>query len=126
MPTEEAAELSGMTILVVEDTALVADLLTEELQAAGCRVIGPAPRLQQGLALAGTPGLDGALLDVNLAGEPCFPIADALSARGVPFAFLTGYGATVLPASYQDVPCLAKPCNLGEMKALVKRRFASG
>ncbi len=93
------------------------------LRSAGCHVIGPAPRPKQGLALAATPGLDGALLDVNLAGENCFPIADVLAARGVPFVFLTGYGTTVLPASYRDVPCLAKPYKLAEMCALVKRRF---
>jgi DNA-binding response OmpR family regulator len=124
MPAAEAVDLSGVTVLVVEDTALVADLLVEHLQLAGCRVIGPAPRLKQGLALAATPGLDGALLDVNLAGEDCFPIADALAARGVPFAFLTGYGTTVLPSLYRDVPCLPKPYNLIDMYALVKRRFA--
>lgn len=123
MPAADRAELDGVTVLVVEDTALVADLLVEQLQSAGCRVIGPAPRLKQGLALAATAGLHGALLDVNLAGENCFPIADALSARGVPFVFLTGYGTTVLLASYRDVPCLPKPYDLGEMCALVKQRF---
>jgi DNA-binding response OmpR family regulator len=123
MPGADAADLNGLTVLVVEDTALVADLLVEQLQSAGCRVVGPAPRLKQGLALAAPPGLDGALLDVNLAGENCFPIADALAARDVPFVFLTGYGATVLPDSYRDVPCLPKPYNLVEMCALVKRRF---
>lgn len=122
MPAADA-DLNGVTVLVVEDTALVADLLVEQLQAAGCRVIGPAPRVKQGLALAATPGLDGALLDVNLAGENCFPIADALAARNVPFVFLTGYGTTVLPASYREVPCLPKPYDLAEMCALVKRRF---
>ena len=123
MPAAEPADLSGVTVLVVEDTALVADLLAEELRSAGCRVIGPAPRLKQELALAATPGLDGALLDVNLAGENCFPIADALAARGVPFAFLTGYGTTVLPAPYRDAPYLPKPIDLVEMYALVKRHF---
>jgi hypothetical protein len=44
-----------MTVLVVEDTALVADLLVEQLQWAGCLVVGPAPRLKQRLALAATP-----------------------------------------------------------------------
>ena len=34
-----------------------------------------------------------ALLDVNLSGETVFPVAEALKARGVPFAFATGYDA---------------------------------
>ena len=126
MPGIGESDLSGITVLVVEDMALLADLLAEELESAGCRVVGPAARLNQGLALAGTADLDGALLDVNLGGENCFPIADALAARGVPFVFLTGYGTTMLPASYRDVPCLAKPCDLAEMRALVKQRFKRG
>jgi hypothetical protein len=34
---------------------------------------------------------DVAVLDVNLSGQKSFPIADALVARSVPFAFSTGY-----------------------------------
>jgi hypothetical protein len=30
--------------------------------------------------------LDGAILDVNLAGDTCFPLANALRSRGVPVA----------------------------------------
>ena len=126
MPAIVAADLRGLTILVVEDTALVADLVAEVLQEAGCRVVGPAARLDQGLALAATAGLAGALLDVNLAGERCFPIAEALAARGVPFAFLTGYGEQMLPPAYRDVPRLTKPFDIGQMLGLVERCFRPG
>ncbi|HUN40203.1 MAG TPA: response regulator [Acetobacteraceae bacterium] len=123
MPAAVAVDLQGLSILVVEDTVLVADLVVDVLQEAGCHVVGPAARLDQGLALARTDGLAGALLDVNLAGEHCFPIADALAARGVPFVFLTGYGEQVLPRDYRDVPRLAKPFDFGQLLALVEREF---
>jgi DNA-binding response OmpR family regulator len=52
---------------------------------------------------------DAAVLDVNLGGEPVFPLADRLCARGVPILFATGYGASGLPASYAHHPVLQKP-----------------
>jgi hypothetical protein len=77
------------------------------LQDVGCHIIGPVPRLAQGLALATTASLDGALLDINLAGERCFPIAEALAARDIPFAFLTGYGDFAIPPEYRGAPRLS-------------------
>jgi DNA-binding response OmpR family regulator len=123
MPAAAAVDLHGLSILVVEDMALVADLVVDVLQDAGCQVVGPAARLAQGLTLACTDGLAGALLDVNLAGEHCFPIADALAARGVPFVFLTGYGEQVMPRGYRDVPRLVKPFDFNELLGLIERQF---
>ena len=61
------------------------------LESNGCTVVGPVGRIADGLRLAEQEALDGAILDVNLNGERCFPIAHALRQRGVPFVFLTGY-----------------------------------
>ena len=36
-------------------------------------------------------------------------VADALAARGVPFVFLTGYDAQVIPDTYAGVPRSEKP-----------------
>lgn len=102
---------------------LVAEMIAEALQEEGCAVVGPVPRLREGVALASEERLDGALLDVNLAGEHCFPIAEALTARGVPFAFLTGYGDGALPPAWQGVPRLGKPFDLGALVALVGQLF---
>src|SRR6516162_9942866 len=77
-----AHDLSGVRILVVEDTLLIADLIADHLQDAGCDVIGPASRVARALALAASEPLDGALLDINLHGELCFPVADVLVDRG--------------------------------------------
>jgi DNA-binding response OmpR family regulator len=119
MSRTSAASVRGMRVLVVEDTLLIAEVIADELRDRGCNVVGPAARLEQGLALAADEGLDGALLDVNLAGELCFPIADALAKRGVPFAFLTGYGDAAIPAGYRDAPRLTKPFNGANLLGLV-------
>jgi DNA-binding response OmpR family regulator len=124
MTVPDGTELTGLRILVVEDTLLIADLIVEELQLVGCEVVGPAPRMETGLALALAERLDGALLDVNLNGEMCFPIADVLVKRGVPMAFLTGYGEGTLPPAYQHMPRLVKPFRVEELTSLVRSQFA--
>jgi DNA-binding response OmpR family regulator len=121
MPASDALDLSGLQILVVEDSLLIADLITEVLRDHGCTVVGPVPRLNQGLAFADREQLDGALLDVNLAGERCFPIAALLAARDVPFAFLTGYGEAAIPLEYQGAARLSKPFNIAHLVDLVGR-----
>jgi DNA-binding response OmpR family regulator len=123
MPLPHETNLHGLRVLVVEDILLVAELIVDQLQEVGCTVVGPVPRLDRGLALAVGEPLDGAILDINLAGEPCFPIADALVKRGIPIAFLTGYDEATLPAAYRQMPRLAKPFQLGDLVAVVKRHF---
>jgi DNA-binding response OmpR family regulator len=123
MSATAATDLQGLRILVVEDTLLIAEVIAQELQDQGCTVIGPAARLDNGLALAARSQLDGALLDVNLAGERCFPIADELASRGIPYAFLTGYSDTGIPPAYQHAPRLGKPFELRALIELVARSF---
>lgn len=123
IPASNEPDLSALRILVVEDSLLVADVIAEALRDHGCTVVGPVPRLEQGLALANGEQLDGALLDVNLAGERCFPIAAVLATRGVPFAFLTGYGEAGIPPEFRNIPRLSKPFNMVRLMDLVDRCF---
>jgi CheY-like chemotaxis protein len=110
--------LSGCRVMVVEDEVLVSWILEDMLAALGCQVVGPAVRVNQGLALVEAGSIDAAVLDVNLNGQKSYPIADALVARGVPFAFSTGYNKDTMPAEYRDFPMLQKPysrTNLGKL-----------
>jgi CheY-like chemotaxis protein len=113
--------LRGRRILVVEDDYMLADDLREDLEHAGAEVLGPVSTVEDALALlAREDRLDGAVLDVNLAGEPVYPVADALLARGVRFAFATGYDGWSLPAAYAEIPCFEKPLDpLAVVRALV-------
>ncbi len=101
--------LQGAKILLVEDEALVAMLLEDMLADEGCDVVATAPRLTEALAYAESLEFDLAILDLNLAGENTFPVAEALSARNKPFVFATGYGAGGLPPEWRDRPTLQKP-----------------
>jgi DNA-binding response OmpR family regulator len=95
--------------LVVEDDALGGMLLQDMLTHLGWTVCGPCASLGEGLRAAREEAFGIALLDVNLAGEMCFPIADALDARGVPYVFITGYGETGLDLEERRAPVLSKP-----------------
>ena len=48
-------------------------------------------------------------LDVNIGGELIYPVADTLADRGVPFVFVTGYGAESIDGRFAHVPILQKP-----------------
>ena len=107
-------------ILVVEDEILVSTLIEDVLTDLGCHAVGPASCVAWALALADTEKLDGALLDLNIGGEPAYPIADALTARGIPYMFITGYSRDSLLRPYAGVPTLEKPFNVGALSALVR------
>jgi DNA-binding response OmpR family regulator len=111
--------LQGVKILVVEDEYLVATLKEDMLESAGCVVAGPIPRLAQALDAASSEVCDVAVLDINLAGERVYPVADVLAQRGVPFVFVTGYGANTLPPEYAKRPRLCKPFRMAELLAAI-------
>jgi CheY-like chemotaxis protein len=112
----EITEFKGRRILVVEDEMMIAMLVEDMLAELGCDVVGPAHAVGDALALARADQLlDAALLDVNLAGEPVFAVADALRAIGVPAIFSTGYGAAELRAVDQGSPVLQKPFRAGDL-----------
>jgi CheY-like chemotaxis protein len=86
--------LLGKRVLVVEDEALLALDLQYAFEDAGAEVLGPALSLMQALeTVAHAAAIDLAVLDVDLAGEDVYPIAEILLQRGVPFVFHTGHGS---------------------------------
>ena len=119
-------KLDGLRVLVVEDEMMVSMLIEDMLSDLGCVVVGPAARLDEAVDLVNAGGIDCAVLDVNLGGQPIFPLADLLREKGRPFAFATGYGDAGLREVDRGSPVLQKPFRegdlarvLGELKAVV-------
>jgi len=105
--------LKGRRLLLVEDEAMVAMMLEDMLTDLGCDVVGPAGTVARALELAQSePTISGAILDVNVGGEPIYPVAEALKARGVPFVFITGYGSADIDGRFADAPTVQKPFSM--------------
>ncbi|MFN3523430.1 MAG: response regulator [Phenylobacterium sp.] len=122
----EGGGLDGLRVLVVEDEMMVSMLIEDMLGDLGCQVVGPASRIEDALELMNSAAIDCAVLDVNLGGQPIFPLADILRERGRPFAFATGYGDAGLREADRGTPVLQKPFRevdlarvLGELRKLV-------
>lgn len=113
--------LDGFRILMAEDEPLVAMLLEDVLLDAGATIMGPAATVAEGLALAAAERPDVAVLDLNLSGETCLALADALATAGVPFLVATGYGGDVPLPRHAGVEVLQKPYEPATLIAALSR-----
>ena len=103
-------------ILIVDDEPLIAMLAADWLDELGHVTVGPAFSLDDATPLV-EDDLDGAILDVSLGAGTSFALAERLKARGVPFAFATGYSAEDLGRG--AVAVLAKPFDFESLSAVV-------
>ena len=100
-----------LILMSIED--MLADL--------GCTSVSAAAGVDQALALVDAQAFDAALVDLNLDGRNSYPVADALAARGVPFAFSTGYSGQGMAECYRDRPVLTKPYGDVQMLEVFKQ-----
>jgi DNA-binding response OmpR family regulator len=117
--------LAGRRILLVEDEALVAMLLETVLEDENCIMVGPYSDLVSAQEAARREVVDAAVLDVNLAGQMVFPVAEVLAERGVPFVLLSGYGTRALPENRPDWPVCNKPFKTEELVSMLRRMVAA-
>jgi DNA-binding NtrC family response regulator len=99
--------LAGKRVLIAEDEYYLASDLAKYLRRLGAEVLGPVSTVQMAADFA--EDADAAVLDINLQGEFCFPVADMLAERNVPFAFLSGYDSIAIPSRFEHVSFLRKP-----------------
>ena len=119
--TTSTMPLAGIRVLLVEDEMLVAMMLEEVLQELGCEIVGPVSRIDAARAAIADDGFDCALLDINLRGQPVYPVAELLTEHAVPFGFITGYGAAGVPAKFGTHPVLQKPFDSRDIAAMLTR-----
>jgi len=114
------------TVLIVEDSALLAIALAQALKTASFDIVGPAATVDQALSLIAQKGCDAAVLDINLRGETSEPIARELRTRGIPFVTLTGYAQEQLQPDFAGAPAFSKPVRaealIVELRRCLERR----
>jgi DNA-binding response OmpR family regulator len=98
----------SVRVLVVEDEAIVAIDIADELTEAGFLVVGPAPSVAKALNLIEEVGFDVAVLDVNLRDETAEVVARELRSRRTPF-LLPAVSRDHLPSGFNDEVLLPKP-----------------
>lgn len=107
---------TGLRILVVEDEPLIALMLQDMLDLLGHEVVAQAKTMDEALQAAPTVACDAAILDVNLQGQPIYPVAELLKARTIPFLFATGLGTMSIDPRYAQVPLIEKPYRLEDIE----------
>jgi two-component sensor histidine kinase/CheY-like chemotaxis protein len=101
--------LPGRRIMIVEDEALVAMMLEDELGRLGLSIVATCRNVSEALGTIDRASPEAAILDVNLGGEFVYPVADRLLELGIPFVFVTGYGRENVDRRYAFVHILEKP-----------------
>lgn len=120
------ASLAGRFILVVEDDYMIAEDVRSGLERAGAVVVGPVPSVRKAIRLIESePQIDAAVLDVNLGDEKSFPIAEALTAKAVPFLFSTGYNSADIPDEWRRATVVVKPLRIASVEELLASSGAS-
>jgi CheY-like chemotaxis protein len=95
---------------------MVEDMLTEM----GHEIVAMAGRIPQALEIARTGVFDLAILDLNLDGEPSYPVAALLRDRGIPFVLATGYGKTGVAPDFSDALILPKPFIRADLEKILR------
>lgn len=102
--------LSGLSVLLVEDQALIAMDTEEVLRRLGASNVHASPTVRDALAMLAAQTPDIAVLDFNLGIGTSEAVAQVLLERGIPFVFATGYGDTeVIPVRFNRAPIVRKP-----------------
>jgi CheY-like chemotaxis protein len=85
-------EIKGLRVFVVEDDVAILMLAEDMLEELGCVIAVTGTRMREAIDAAQNCQADVALLDVNLAGQPVYPVAEIIERRGIPIVFCIGYG----------------------------------
>jgi DNA-binding response OmpR family regulator len=115
-----------MDILVVEDNFLVGEMIRLAVEDAWFNVVGPASTVEEGLRLAESSALGGAVLDIKVGGDQVFPLARYLRKTNVPVIFVSGYDRSILPADMRTATLISKPVLVKELTQITTEHFSPG
>jgi DNA-binding response OmpR family regulator len=119
-----------MKILIVDDEPPIAMEIAETLREAGGYETRLAASNAKALDCLRRECFDVAVLDLNLRGELCTPVADACASAGIPFLILTGYDTAQIDGNISRMPIFTKLCKpaslVAAVQSLVGARKAAG
>lgn len=124
----DTVSLDGLRVLVLEDEALLSMMLEDTLVDLGCRVVGPFLHMEEAMdeLRRSRADIDFGILDVNIAGQRSFPLAQAMTEAGVPFVFVTGYDEQGVDEPWRAWPAVRKPFSGAELRHALSRAVSAG
>ena len=103
-------------VLLVEDEALIALALADDLEAAGYRIAGPFHRCSDSLEWLKQHTPDVAIIDIHLRDGVSGELASALRDSDVPFIVFSGEKRDGrVPAAFAGARWLSKPATVGRL-----------
>jgi len=115
----------GKTLLIVEDEALVAMVLRDELETAGFDVLDLTDRQQEAVASARESMPDLALVNIRLAGsDDGIELARQLKTMDIPVLLISGQVSRARSARTVAIGSMPKPYSAVEMVAAVRYLLA--
>jgi CheY-like chemotaxis protein len=107
---------AGATLMIVEDEALVAIVLRDELRDAGYTVLDLTDRHAEALEVANGCKPDLALVNIRLAGrDDGIELAEHLKALGIPVLLISGQVSRARSAQTVAIGSLPKPYDAADM-----------
>ncbi len=115
MPAQQDG-YAGKTLMIVEDEALVAMALRDELQDAGYHVLDLTDRHAEALDVAKAEKPDLALVNIRLAGrDDGIELSEHLKALGIPVLLISGQISRTRSAQTVAIASLPKPYDAADM-----------
>ncbi|MDO9368382.1 MAG: response regulator [Sphingopyxis sp.] len=105
-------------ILIVEDDVLIGMMLVDMFDALDFAEPAQATTNEEALAILAAEPIAAALVDINLGDEKSWPVADALAAKNIPFAFTSG-GGDVIPSAHAHRTLVTKPFRISDIEAVL-------
>lgn len=113
------------TLMIVEDEALVAIALHDELQDAGYKVLDLTDRQDEALQVAKAEKPHLALVNISLAGgDDGIELSEHLKAMGIPVLLISGQVSRASSAKTVAIGSMPKPYNAAEMVVAVAHLLA--
>lgn len=102
-------------LVAVDEHAISRELCTEIMQVGGS-ILGPIWSMDDLLDFTiHINRIDGAVLSVNLDGEPTFAAANHLLRRGIRFVFIKGHNPSKIPDHFDAVVQMRAPLSAHEI-----------
>ena len=124
-PREAPPPLAGLEVLLVEHEGAAAFVVEDMLFDLGAATVWHAADVNGALALLRDRRPGVAVVDLSLAGEPAYPVAERLTAAAIPFVFVAGYGGGGVRRRWSNHVTVQKPFRPAALAAALRAALDS-